>query len=1400
MEGKIVKISDYLGFIEYDIDKRISFNVENSEIKLGDIVDFDIVLSKISNSESTYNQAIINRIISTYKPVDIKFLRLIKAARKLNIGISTITNILYQNGFDVSNNPNTKITEEQFQLIEKHLSTKKEVEKKEILEEFERGTIIETQIEKIIYPSLLVLRFTEDKKAYLELRNLAWNIARAENTFNNLNENDSIQVVILENNKNHVIVSRKHLLPKPNQSNEWINLSIGEKVSGTIQEILINKLIVKTDNDFYAISTFNIENRNEYSVGNKLEFILQGKDEINHFLNVSIDIEVIFEEEENFINEDFQTQDIDLVSYKSFKKSTYFSLANKEDKEHIERLFLYDNKLFSSAVELPNKLYLSFRFNTSAWESDFKNSLIPYLGDNTTEKEALSFLGKQRYWVRINTWFDRNDSSIKNNWIIFNEEVLLSGFALPETEECDFIITNLSIKRTKKKSSRSKENSLNNGTFLLNSSVAILSPYDSKPLGVKQKQLFTLIQNKVLAFQILNRLKVETGVILRDAGLSIAIFDKFLEYQEAIERKGKDSSRLQIETFKQVPHSKTNIAIEIERDIEDLFGGENDENLLITIKTEEKSHKETEEKELVWYCDAFSESVDNKTKLHLIELDKPLELLKNGFTVERKISLRQFQVQREVIKDFFDKKLKLDHIESLLVRPDKITEPIEEQIEFINKVITETEQKQPENNQVKAVKKAVGNNNIFLIQGPPGTGKTTVIAEVVEQLVKKGEKVLVTSQTHIAVDNVLEKVSENKSLICLRLGNNQRIKEKLLPYQIKNLIDIYSTDFEKLISINISLVDFVSENVEENTFSSIRNDLKEIINQKSNEYTESFKDVLLHKNYEFLEVLSNTDFKKLNDIKEVLLDWKENIIHEKEILIKPLLYRSVDVVFATCIGVRTDREINEYGLKFDTVIIDEAGKANISESLAAISMSKKVILVGDQMQLPPYIDGSLLDENDNNSFPKSKYGYQYLKEDIQHALKTSFFEFLINRIKENQFPKENIELLNYQHRMHPHIGEFISDAFYDGRVKMGEHTYKNTLSLKSPFDKEVVFINTSSAQKPYESFDEFSARNDAKAYCISNLIVPKLFESGLTPKDFAVIAPYKSQVAHIKKSLKGNIQNSHFIDVSTLDSFQGMEFDVIIFSFTRAASPEQKNKKVGFLDDARRLNVAFSRAKKKLILVGNAETLTNPGSHYDSLFNYTGLFKKLVDLSKKDKIGNYVELTDYSDLKSPFEHFAIKNKVGSVVSGRVKWIENYGAFVSLGNVDGLIYISDLSWKKVNHPDEILTLNQEVNVKILKYNHEKEQISLGLKQLTSLQSKVNEFSTGERIIGEIENIVDYGLFVELQKGVTGLLHISNIPKSMRYNLKVNFKIGTPIYVEIDRINTDRNQISLKLLRR
>src|SRR5690606_15285764 len=263
-------------------------------------------------------------------------------------------------------------------------------------------------------------------------------------------------------------------------------------------------------------------------------------------------------------------------------------------------------------------------------------------------------------------------------------------------------------------------------------------------------------------------------------------------------------------------------------------------------------------------------------------------------------------------------------------------------------------------------------------------------------------------------------------------------------------------------------------------------------------------------------------------------------------------------------------------------------------------------------------------------------------------------------------------------------------------------------------------------------------QNDSEAYCISNLVIPKLLESGLTTNDFAVVAPYKSQVKHIKKSLKEHNKNSHLIEVSTLDSFQGMEFDVIVFSFTRAASPNQINKKVGFLDDARRLNVAFSRARKKLILVGNAETLTDSRSHYDTLFDYTRLFSRLVDLSKVDSIGNFVELTDYTDLKTPFEIFMEKNKVGSIIEGRVKRLESYGAFVSLGNLDGLIYISDLSWSKINHPKEMVDINEDVNVKILKYDVKKKQVSLGLKQIQPHPWDSVTLKRGDVVMGKIDN--------------------------------------------------------------
>ncbi|WP_417890011.1 AAA domain-containing protein [Xanthomarina gelatinilytica] len=1401
MKGKIVKINSRFGFITNEDGVNAFYLHKNyTQFKIGDNVNFEIKEEKVKGADQTFNRAINLKLVDVPKP---NFIRLNKVLRELNISLDKAIEFFDKINVDIEKRPTTKISIENYRLLSNYVNgieidfdTIENADKTESPLAIERGTIVETDIVEIIHPSLIIVDFFNNQKATLPLQNLSWNIFQSQKIFSTLKVGSRLKVVVLENELGeNVIVSKKHLYNRPSEKNNWNKYRVGEKLNGTIEEVLVNKLVVSINSQLYGIINISNDQRALYKIGDSLNLILNGKDELNQFLKLGIQEDVEFDDEVEIVQEDYQTQDEDLKSSQAFKKSIYYTVANKEDRESVLRWFEEDNKLFSSAITLETTLFLNFGINTKAWDNDFKNALIPYIGANKTEKDGLEFLSNQKYWVRTNTRVDNNEGEIIHDWVLFNEKIYVSGRVFVEEQDYNFVIFSLSLERTKKWHSLDKTNNLNAGTFLLNSKVRFLSATSSRPIESNQKNNFLKIQSKVMAFQTLNKLKKESGAILREEGLSISIFDKFLEYQENNERKGNEKARIPVNSYKVIPNTITETAIEIKLDLDDLFSGGGDENQMITIKTEEKSHRENRDTEFVVFCDAIVEASDEKTKLHLIYLNKPLDILDDGFFIEPKVSLRQYQVQREVIKDFFDKKLKLDHIESLLVRPEKIKPPEEAALVYINKLLEETEKKQPNNNQVRAVKKAVGNNNVFLIQGPPGTGKTTVIAEVVEQLISKGEKILVASQTHIAVDNVLEKVARNKSLTCVRLGNAQRIKEDLRQYQIDNLIEAYSEDFEKLITTNINQLDYVLSNEKDVDFSTLRPALKSIIIENSADYRENFKEVLLNKNYEFLEMLSKTAFSNVNKLKDLLIEWKNNLSHEKEILIKPLLYKSIDVAFATCIGVRTDRELNEYNLKFDTVIIDEAGKANISETLAAISMAKKVILVGDQMQLPPYIDGSLLDENEATSFPKTKYGKNFLKEDIQHALKTSFFEFLVKRIANKQFPEENKELLNYQHRMHPHIGEFISDSFYEGKVKMGEHTYKNRLQLPSPFEKEVVFINTSSAQNPYESSDDYSTKNNSEAYCISNLVIPKLIESGIAPNDFAVVAPYKSQVKHIKKSLQGH-NNSHLIEVSTLDSFQGMEFDIIVFSFTRAASPDQRNKKVGFLDDARRLNVAFSRAKKKLILVGNSETLTDPRSHYDTLFNYTGLFSRLVDLSKNDSIGNFVELTDYTDLKTPFELFVEKHKVGTTVNGRVKWLEDYGAFVNLGSIDGLIYIADLSWSRVSHPSEILDPNQDIQVKILNYDFEKKQVSLGYKQLQRNPWDFLSFKSGEVISGEIVQITNYGVFVEISNGVKGLLHNSEISYHNNYAKKPHsYEIGDIVEAVIISINKLKRQIQL-----
>lgn len=1366
MEGKIIKQTAFLGFIEYDIDKRISYRVQDTyDFGIGDIVSFDIETKQLFNSTTEYDVATNLSLLRKKKLLSEKVFRISKVARNFNCGISKIVEILRNNGFEVINNPNTKIYEEQILILENHFNQEKvESTSKDDSLSIERGTIINSKVIDIVYPSLIVLEFFGNKKALLPLNNLSWNKSRSEKILQATNKGDDLQVVVLEAEGTNPIVSKKHLIPRSSETEFWKEIELGTNLKGEVFEVLINRIVIELDNGFFGFLNkpqdfhkkkggqvdVKVESKNDYNLYLELSIVLEktvvGKIDLNA-LNIKLK-DKSNEIEAAKVSSEYVAVESDLQSFDKFKESIYYNFCDDSQEEFISNSFSLNPFLFANSISVEYPMCIQFGLNLPSWESDFKNKLLPYLtgdGELVSDKQALEYLANEKYWIRINRFIKNGVEKI--GWVLFNEEFFLSGFVDEDTN--NFVVLSLSIQRTQKYKSNQKTRSLSEGTFLYESAIEFLSPFENKPSNSNQKQIFTLLDDKTKALGIISSLKEESGALLLEEGLSLQIFDRFLEFQENLLKKGNVTNRERIDgVFKRVSSDLGQLSIQLPIDLADLCSDDS-ATTLVTIRTLKTSTKESRDEEFVFFSDALLELIPKGANLHFNSDDISLENLENGFYIEPKVSLRQFQVQREVLQDFFSKKIKLEHIESLLLKPEKIQSPELLRVGFFNKMLTETEEKNPNNNQVNSVKKSIGNKNVFLVQGPPGTGKTTVIAEIVQQLSKNNEKILVTSQTHIAVDNVLEKVSEVKGLSLLRLGNIQRVKPELRKYHKEKQVETYSSYFIDSIKLNISLTNQFIKSKGLLT----KEDLIEIVS-KENTYPEEIKTDLIIKNIEFIDALTQLTYDEAIELPGSLDDWSKNVSSEQETLILPLIYNTLDVVFATCIGVRTDRDLSDYNVVFDTVIIDEAGKANLSESIAAISMAKKIILVGDQMQLPPYIDGSLLDSDEKNSFPNSKFGSKFLDRDIQHALRTSFFEFLVNRIDKDLFPKANIEMLNYQHRMHPDIGQFISDAFYGGKVKMGERTVENVLPLPSPFDKQVVFLDTSTSENPFEVKEGISVKNDTEAQCISQLVVPHLINAGLSSKEFAIVAPYKSQVANIKRHLlavDSGINNQ--IDVSTLDSFQGMEFDVIVFSFTRSA----RNTKVGFLDDARRLNVAFSRAKKKLILIGNSETLTDRRSHYDQLFNYTGLFNKLVSLSKDEKLGNFVNVTDFTDLKSRFQSQIDKFKVGDSYSCKPKLT------FEKPNFNGHIFYLEGSTLEGMFRDDEKTFEYDKDLQYKMYikviDRKNERIYLSLKQsIKSLFFEDNK--VGNKVKVKYKLPIEFGHIFEIEQGFDCFMYDPN----------------------------------------
>ena len=203
---------------------------------------------------------------------------------------------------------------------------------------------------------------------------------------------------------------------------------------------------------------------------------------------------------------------------------------------------------------------------------------------------------------------------------------------------------------------------------------------------------------------------------------------------------------------------------------------------------------------------------------------------------------------------------------------------------------------------------------------------------------------------------------------------------------------------------------------------------------------------------------------------------------------------------------------------------------------------------------------------------------------------------------------------------------------------------------------------------------------------------------------------------------------------------------------------------------------------------------------YDSYVGKTMEFKVVkINEQIKNAVVSHKALIE-SDLAEQRDAIIGKLEKGQVLEGLVKNITDFGAFLDLGGVDGLLYITDISWGRISHPNEVLELNQKINVVVLDFDENKKRISLGLKQLQPHPWEVlgAEVVEGSTVKGKIVNIEDYGAFLEIQPGVEGLIHVSEVTWSNQpINAREFFKLGTEYEAKVVTIDREDRKMSLSI---
>lgn len=443
--------------------------------------------------------------------------------------------------------------------------------------------------------------------------------------------------------------------------------------------------------------------------------------------------------------------------------------------------------------------------------------------------------------------------------------------------------------------------------------------------------------------------------------------------------------------------------------------------------------------------------------------------------------------------------------------------------------------------QKKAIENALSCENFYLIHGPFGTGKTRTLVELISQETRQNHKVLATAESNAAVDNILERLMENKKLNLTRLGHPQRVSKhnisQTLAYKVEN------HKLNKKISKIHKKIDNLIEK-------------RKVYTKPTPQYRRGYGDydILFNaskgKGGRGISAEKMKSMAKWIEYNQEIDELHDEIKRVENKMIRDIIETS-DVILSTNSSAALESIART---KFDVAIIDEASQATIPSVLIPIAKAHRFILAGDHKQLPPTIIS-----------------------DKAQGLEKTLFEELI-RI----YPFKS-QLLNIQYRMNSLLMKFPNSEFYNNNLKSDSSVDDIDINdLINSDDKEdaMLFIDTSNIDDIGEKHlkDSKSIINQLEAD-IAVKFANDYLKLGLEETDIGIISPYADQVKII--------QDRTPVEVKTVDGFQGREKEIIIISTVR--SNEDGN--IGFLRDLRRLNVAITRAKRKLIIIGNINTL-----------------------------------------------------------------------------------------------------------------------------------------------------------------------------------------------------------------